>query len=266
MSRRETSPAFLGSLLLHVTFAALLIISWSLSKPLKEGSIVAVTIVSKAPPSDDVRPAEQAPIEQSAAVEEPVPTAPLEATPPAPQPKPTPPPPSPAPVPKMVKPIPTPAPAKPAPPAKPEKSLDLDALSASVSKLARPAKPSSAPKGPAHAETAPAARQTQGTGVSALALNGLQTQLRKHWNPNCDVEGARDVNLRVTFAIGSNGQVDPGSATANGAENSANPVVRAAAERAIRSVYTVAALKLITPDFYGQRVSANFTGSEACPS
>ena len=43
-------------------------------------------------------------------------------------------------------------------------------------------------------------------------------------------------------------------------------VVRAAAERAVRSVYEVAALKLISPDFYGQRVSANFTGNEACPS
>ena len=63
-----------------------------------------------------------------------------------------------------------------------------------------------------------------------------------------------------------NGQVDPGSASAGASENSSNPVVKAAAERAIRSVYTVAALKLITPDFYGQRVSANFTGNEACPS
>lgn len=266
MIRRETSPALLGSLLLHVTFAALLIISWSLNRNLKEGSVVPVTIVSTAPPSDDVRPAEQAPIEQSAATDEPVPTAPMEAAPPAPQPKPTPPPPTPAPTPKLVKPIPTPAPAKPAPPAKPEKSLDLDALSASISKMTRPAKPSSAPKGPAHAETAPVARQTVGTGVSALAMNGLVTQLRRHWNPNCEVEGARDVNIKVTFAIGANGQVDPGSASANGAENSANPVVKAAAERAIRSVYTVASLKLITPDFYGQRVSANFTGNEACPS
>jgi protein TonB len=262
--RRETSPALLGSLLLHATFAALLIISWSFSRNLKDGSVVPVTIVSSAPPSDDVRPAEQAPIEQSAATEAPVPTAPLEATPPAPQPKPAPPPPTPAPVPKLVKPIPTPAPAKPAPPAKPEKSLDLDALSASISKMSKPAKPSSAPKGPAHAETAPVARQTIGTGVSALAMNGLVTQLRKHWHPNCEVEGARDVNIRVSFTIGSNGQVDPGSASAGASETSANPVVKAAAERAVRSIYEVAALKLITPDFYGQRVTATFPGNEAC--
>jgi outer membrane biosynthesis protein TonB len=262
--RRETSPAFLGSLLLHVTFAALLIISWSLNRNLKEGSVVPITIVSTAPPSEDVRPTEQAPVEQSAATEEPVPTAPMEAAPPTPQPKPTPQPPAPTPVPKLVKPIPTPAPAKPAPPAKPEKSLDLDALSASISKMTKPAKPSSAPKGPAHAETAPVARQTVGTGVSALAMNGLVTQLRKHWHPNCEVEGAKDVNIKVTFTIGMNGQVDPGSASAGASENSSNPVIKAAAERAVRSIYEVAALKLITPDFYGQRVTATFPGNEAC--
>lgn len=264
MTRRELSPALVGSVLLHTTVAVLLLISWNFSHDVKEGSVVPVTIVSRAPDAD-LRPAEQAPVEQAAQTEEPTPQAPLQSTPPAPEPKPAPPP-KPEPIPKVVKPIPAPTPVKPAPPAKPEKSLDLDALSASVSKMAKsaPPKPSSAAKGPARPETAPVARQTVGTGVSALAMNGLVAELRRHWHPNCEVEGARDVNVRVSFAVGPAGQVYPGSANANGSENSANPVVKAAAERAIRSVYEVAALKLINPDFYGQRVTATYPGNEAC--
>jgi len=255
----------MGSVLLHLTVAVALLISWNFSRNLKEGSVVPVTIVSSAP-AEDLKPAEAAPVEQTAQTEAPVPEASPQAAPPKPAPKPTPPPPTPkpTPTPKVVKPVPAPAPAKPAPPAKPEKSLDLDALSASISKLSRPAKPSSAPKGASRPETATQARQTQGTGVSALAMNGLVAQLRRHWHPNCEVEGARDVNVKVTFSISPTGQVDPGSASAGGSENSPNPVVKAAAERAVRSVYEVAALKLISPDFYGQRVSATYPGHEAC--
>ncbi len=265
MTRRELSPALMGSVLLHTTVAVLLLVSWNFTRDLKEGSVVPVTIVSRAPDAD-LRPAEEAPVEQTAQTEEPTPQAPLQSTPPAPEPKPAPPP-KPEPVPKVVKPIPAPTPVKPAPPAKPEKSLDLDALSASVSKMAKaaPPKPSSAPKGPARPDTALVARQTVGTGLSAAAMSGLADELQRRWNPNCDVEGGRDVQLRVTFTIGPGGQVvgDVGQQI-NGAENSANPVVKAAAERAVRSIYEVAALKLITPDFYGQRVTATYPGNEAC--
>src|SRR5260221_370013 len=119
---------------------------------------------------------------------EPVPQAPRESTPPAPPPKPAPPPPTP-------KPIPTPANPVPAPAAKPQKSLDLDALSASISRLQKPStpKPSSAAKGPARPETALQARPALGAGVSAAALTGLTDELQRRWNPNCDVEGGRDV-------------------------------------------------------------------------
>ena len=265
MIRRELSPALMGSVLLHTTVAVLLLVSWNFSRDLKVGSVVPVTIVSRAPDAD-LRPVEQAPVEQTAQADQPVPDAPLQSAPLAPEPEPAPPPPKPTPTPKLARPVPAPTPARPAPPAKPEKSLDLDALSASVSKMARPAppKPSSAAKGPARPETAQVARQAAGTGVSALAMSGLVTELRRHWHPNCEVEGARDVKLRVTFSVGPTGQVYPGSASANGSENSTNPVVKAAAERAVRSVYEVAALKLITSDFYGQRVSATFPGNEAC--
>src|SRR3954462_3134494 len=126
----------MGSVLLHTTVAVLLLVSWNFGRNLKEGSVVPVTIVSRAPDAD-LRPAEEAPVEQTAQTEEPVPQAPLQSTPPAPEPQAPPPPPPPAPtpnpppppkpepIPKVVKPIPAPTPVKAAPPAKPEKSLDL---------------------------------------------------------------------------------------------------------------------------------------------
>jgi periplasmic protein TonB len=255
----------LGSLLLHVTIAILLLVSWNFTRDLKVGSVVPVTIVSNAP-ADDARPAEQAPVEQAAATPEPVPEAPVQSTPPAPEPKPTPPPPkpTPAPTPKVVKPIPTPAPAKPAPPAKPEKSLDLDALSASISKMtkAAPPKPSSAAKGPAHAETALAARATTGTGLSAAAMTGLVDELQRRWNPNCDVEGGRDVQVRVVFTIGAGGQVVGNAASQ--IRSTPNNLAQAAADRAVRAVYAAAPYRTLPREFYGTKIAVNFNAREAC--
>lgn len=279
MTRRELQPAMIGSVLLHVTVAVLLLISWNFGRNLKVGSVVPVTIVAHAPA--EPKPAEQAPVEQEAQAETPQPEAPP--TPPPPAPRPTPAPPKPAPpTPKPVPPQPTPKPVakvepkpvpapppKPQPPAqaKPQKSLDFDALSASIASMSKSAAkaPSAATRGPTQAQTSPVARQSQGTAISASAMSGLVDALKKHWNPNCSVEGARDVKLKVTFDVDAVGQVVNGSANAHGSENSSNPVVKAAAERAIRSVYTVATLRLITKDFYGQRVNANFDGNEACP-
>jgi protein TonB len=255
----------LGSVLLHTTIAALLLISWNFTRDLKVGSVVPVTIVSRAPDTD-VRPAEQAPVEQTAQTETPVPQAPIQSTPPAPIPKPAPPPPKPAPTPKMVKPIPTPtpAPAKPAPPVKPEKSLDLDALSASISKMTKPSppKPSSAPKGQARPETALQARPTPGTGLSAAAMSGLSDELTRRWNPNCDVEGGRDVQLRVTFTIGQGGQV-VGDAVPQ-IKSGGGEVARAAADRAVRAVYAAAPFRSLPREFYGEKIAVNFNAREAC--
>jgi protein TonB len=255
----------LGSVLLHTTISALLLISWNFTRDLKVGSVVPVTIVSRAPDTD-VRPAEQAPVEQTAQTETPVPQAPVQSTPPAPVPKPAPPPPKPVPTPKVVKPIPTPtpAPAKPAPPVKPEKSLDLDALSASISKMTKPAalKPSSAPKGPARPDTAPVGRQTVGTGLSAAAMSGLSDELTRRWNPNCDVEGGRDVQLRVTFTIGQGGQV-VGDAVPQ-IKSGGGEVARAAADRAVRAVYAAAPFRSLPREFYGEKIAVNFNAREAC--
>ena len=264
MTRRELSPAFLGSVLLHTTAAIALMISWNFARNLKVGSVVPVTIVSKAP-ATEARKAEQAPVEQTAQAEEPVPEAPPESTPPAPQPKPTPPPPpTPKPVPKEVKLVPAPAPVKPAPPAKREKSLDLDALSASLSKMtkASPPKPSSAAKGPARSETALQARPALGAGEAAAALSGLTDELQRRWNPNCEVEGGRDVKVQVVFTLGAGGQVVGNVASQIAGAHT--PVSRTAAERAVSAVYAAAPFRSLPREFYGDRIKVNFNAREAC--
>ena len=259
MTRREISPALMGSVLLHVTVAALFLISWNFTRDLKVGSVVPVTIVSSAP-SADIRPAVEAPEPQAAQTDEPVPEAPLESAAPEPQPAPTPP----TPAPKATKPVEKLPTTKPAPPVKPEKGLDLDALSASVSKMVKPAstKPSSAAKGPARPETALLARQTVGTGVSAAALTGLTDELQRRWNPNCDVEGGRDVQVRVAFVIGAGGQV-VGDVTSQirGAQNA---VSQAAADRAVRAVYAASPFRNLPREFYGDKIAVNFNAREAC--
>ncbi len=252
----------LGSVLLHATLAVALLISWNFTRDLKVGSVVPVTIVARAP-ATDVRPAEQAPVEQTAQTDTPTPEAPLQSNPPAPEPKPSPPPPKPAPTPKVVKPVPTPAPVKPAP-TKPEKSLDLDALSASLSKMTKPMvpKPSSAAKGPARSETALQARPVPGSGLSAAAMSGLTDELQRRWNPNCEVEGGRDVQLRVTFTLGAGGQVI-GDVSAK-ITGPTTPVARTASERAVSAVYAAAPFRTLPREFYGERIAVTFNAREAC--
>jgi outer membrane biosynthesis protein TonB len=252
-----------GSLVLHLLIAVALMVSWNFTRNLKVGAIVPVTLVANAPETD-VRQAEQAPVEQAAATPEPVPSAPAQSVAPPEPPKPTPPTPKPLPTPKVVEPKPAPAPAKPTP-AKPEKSLDLDALSASISKMAKPtpAKPSSAAKGPARPETAQQARPALGTGVaSAAAVSGLAEELQRRWNPNCDVEGGRDVLVRVVFTIGAGGQVvgDVGSEI----RSVRNAVSQAGASRAVSAVYAAAPYRNLPREFYGEKISVNFNAREAC--
>jgi outer membrane biosynthesis protein TonB len=259
VTRKEISPALMGSVLLHATVAALFLISWNFARDLKVGTVVPVTIVTNAP-STDVRPAIEAPEEQTALADAPVPDAPLESAAPEPQPAPTPP----TPAPKTAKPLEKLPAVKPAPPAKPEKRLDLDALSASVSKMVRPTatKPSSAAKGPARPETATQARPAVGAGLSAAALSGLTDELQRRWNPNCDVEGGRDVQVRVAFVIGAGGQVV--GEVASQIKGAQTPVSQAAADRAVRAVYAAAPFRNLPREFYGDKIAVNFNGREAC--
>ena len=285
--RRELSPALAGSVLLHGAVAAALLISWNFSRNLKVGAVVPVTIVTNAS-TTDLAPAVEAPVEQTAQAETPVPQAPLEPVP-APQPTPQPPAPAPAPAPRPVpqRPTPTPAPAvktptpqpapkaaqpaKPTPPApaakaqpKADKGLDFDALLASINKNAKSGggRPSSAPKSETRPATAPQARPNLGSGQAAAALSGLTEELQRRWNPNCEVEGARDVLVRVTFKIGPGGQVvgDVGSSITRGQ----GAVAQASADRAVRAVYAASPFRQLPRDFYGQSVVVNFNAREAC--
>lgn len=251
----QVPPAALGSLALHGAIALGLMISWG-SRDLKVGAVVPVTIVSSAPDTD-TRPAEQAPDVQSAVTDDPVVDAASEPVPPPPQSAPA------TPVLKATKPAekaPAPTAAKPA-----EKAFDLDALAASLTKPSRnaPQRPSSAPKGPTRPETAPVARQTVGSGLAAgAAVTGMTEELQRRWNPNCDVEGGRDVLVRVVFQLGVSGQV-VGDVVSQ-IQGARSPVSTAGAERAVRAVYAAAPFRGLPREFYGDKVAVNFNAREAC--
>ncbi len=266
-ARREhqVSPALLGSIALHGLVAALAIfgLPWKTSKPITIGESVPVTIVTNGP--TNVRPAEEAPVEQTAQAPDPVPEATPQPPAPTPAPTPTPapaPPPKPTPVPK-----PTPAPT----PAKPKETRKSDSdffasLEASIAKSKKATgKPTAnAPKGPARAETSVSARPAMGaaTGLSAAALGRLQGEVQDRWNPNCEVEGGANVNVRVVFVIGPGGRVvgqpeSPGT-------SSPDPVVKAASDRAIRALFAASPFAYLPSDLYGQKIALNFNAKQAC--
>jgi protein TonB len=276
--RSELSRPMAASALLHAGIFAAALIGWPWGKTLPVGSAVPINIVANAP-STNLAPAVQGPEELPAQTEQPVPDAPTPPAAPEPEPVPTPPQPTPkaappqpapkpapAPTPKPApaQPTPKPAPAKPSPKPAPkvEKGLDLDALAASLPKNSG-AQRSSAAKGPSRAETAREARPDLGTGAAAAAISGMSEDIERRWNPNCNVEGGRDVRLKVYVTLGSGGQV-VGEVTAGGAERSDNAVVRAAAERAIRAVYAAAPFPNVPRSFYGDRITLNFNTRDAC--
>jgi periplasmic protein TonB len=244
MRRVAVPPAAVGSFALHGAVALAVMISWG-SRDLKVGAVVPVTIVSSAPDAD-TRPAELAADTQTALTEAPVLDAP------------------PLPTPEPVPPAPTPKAAQ-QPTRAPQKAFDLDALAASLTRPARnnPQRSASAAKGPSRAETATTARQTTGSGLAAGAvLEGLAEELQRRWNPNCDVEGGRDVVVRVTFVLGIGGQV-LGEVVPQ-IQGPRSSVAQASAERAVRAVYAAAPFRGLPKEFYGDRVAVNFNAREAC--
>ena len=261
-ARSDMTPSLLGSALLHGGLLAATLVAWPwLSNTERMEASVPVTIVSEAPVAN-VRPAEQAPVEDLAATESPVPDAtpePAVPPPPLPQPvtRPTPPQPAvrPAPAPKKQE------PAKPKPP-----TLDLDRLAKSLAP-SRPAKPkSSAARGPARAETAAEARLAAGeaNALAASALGVLAADLARRWNPNCEVEGGADVDMRVAFRLGAAGQIVGGVESSG--DRSGDPVVRAASDRAKRAVHQAAPFDNLPEDLYGERIVVRFNARQACAS
>ncbi len=258
--RDSLTPALLAAGALHIAlFAALILLAKPPSIP-PLGDAVPITIVSRAPVTDS-KAAEAAPVTQTAAVETPVPRA----APPAPPPAPPAPAPTPTPVRAAARPKPAPAPVKPAPAVKPQPArpdFSLDALQASIAKAARstPPRPAVARRGPARAETAPQARVDAGQGVSQSDLQGLQQLLERLWNPNCAVAGADAVIVPVRFQVADDGRVI-GRVTEGGRESSSDPVVFAAARRAIDAVHQAAPY---AEAYRGKSFTVNFDAGKAC--
>jgi protein TonB len=268
---QRVSPAFLASGVLHLgVLAALLLVRSPAGDPAGEGPPVAVRLVT----SGDFAAAQSAPGPAADAAPA-APPAPVPAEPEPALPPPTPP--EPAPAPPRLRPAPTSppmpaarppatpprpssatpasAPARPtapatAPPKRPSGGLDLDALAGQVARLGGSRPGPAAPAGGA------------ATGPSAAALAGLQDQLQKRWTPNCEVDGGRDVRVRVSFGLSPGGDL-AGPVEAGGLERSDNPVVRAAAERAIRAVLQAAPFPALASPT-GQRIAVNFNAREAC--
>ncbi|HEY7851333.1 MAG TPA: energy transducer TonB [Caulobacteraceae bacterium] len=256
--RENRGPALAAAAVLHV--GLFLAVLW-FSKPalMPMGTSVPINIVATGPTTNS-RPAQQAPIAQDALTPTPVPEAKAPTPPPAP-PQPVvkqvqPAPPKPAPKPAL-KPVPQPAKAAPTPA---RDTFSLDALQASVAKSAKsaPARPANARRGPARAETAPEARVEAGTGVSQSDIAGLQQLLQRLWNPDCTTD--EKVMIPVRFTVSFDGHIQ-GRVDARGKEASADPVVQAAARRAIDAVHQAAPY---ADTYRGIPFTINFDAKKAC--
>jgi outer membrane biosynthesis protein TonB len=261
-ARDDLRPAIAASALLHATVIVATLIAWpNWAKPTRlTANAVPVTVVNYSP-TPDIRPAEEADKAEEATAPEPTPEAPVE--PPAPPTPPTPAPPKPtppAPAPPAPKPTPTPPTAKtppaPTPTPKPAPKLDLNALAASrpqpqiaharqaldldalaASSQRKPNPRANAAAGPPRPETDFIARLAQGAaqGLSADEAGLLASKLNKLWNPNCGVEGAANVVVKVEMRLSPQGMLTspPRLIEQTGAGGA---VVAAAAQRAILAV------------------------------
>jgi outer membrane biosynthesis protein TonB len=271
-----------GSAALHAIILISGLIAWPwLTKPIHMGDVVPVTLIT----SDQApapAPAIQAPQPAPAATEQPVPLASPQAVAPEEAPTPTPPAPkvAPQPIPKprpvqpakvTPQPAPTPTPhkaaaqAKPTP-AMPAPELDMAALSAELSKQARPsgARQSSAARGPSRPAQAIVARTSAGTSdaVSSAALSSLAGELQRLWNPNCEAAGASDITIKVSFQIGSSGRL--ATAPVSSLAGASDPVTKAASDRAVRAVYQGEPFSDLPPSLYGQKITVNFNPKTFC--
>ncbi|MDR3511269.1 MAG: energy transducer TonB [Caulobacteraceae bacterium] len=283
----DRRPALVASAALHAAVLLGGLIAWPwLNKPMHLGSVVPVTLVTSQDASN-MRPAIQAPTPAPAAAEQPEPkpaplppapeAAPVPAPPPTvrtpPQPKAVPhpqaearPQPKPSPTPKPIVQA-KPTPPKPTPPkAAAQPSFDPDAILASLDKASKAAgsRHASGQRGPTRPETAVRASLSPGVGstVSASALSDLGSELQRLWNPNCQVEGAADVVIKVSFQLGPAGRLI-GDPQASGGDSS-NPVVRAASDRARRAIYQGAPFDSLPQALYGQRITVNFNAKQFC--
>lgn len=265
--RADMRRPLIGSFLLHAGLLIATLITWPwFSKPMHLGASVPVTIVATAPEAN-VRPAEQAPVEEMATTPQPEPAPAEQVAPPTPAPPssptkavPTPPQPAPKPV------TPTPAPKKAEAPPKKQPLLDLDALASSIKTKASGKPASGAQKGPPHPERAAQARPAvgQASALAASALSNLSADLARRWNPNCEVEGGANVDIRVAMKLDKTGTV-VGPLEASG-QNSSDPVVKAASDRAVRAIRAAEPFQNLPAELYGERIIIRFNARSACAS
>jgi len=278
-ARTQKAPSLVVSALIHAAIIAATIIAWPwLSKPMSLGKVVPVTLVTSEPPAEQAA-AVQAPSPAPAATPQPEPEAPPEPAPIRPAP-PAPPTASAAPKPaEKTKPTPakqTPS-IKPAPAAQSRaanrQDLDLDALMASIdTQRSRPAaKAASGQAGPLRPRTEKTASEGHGedTHMSGDERQGLADKLSRLWNPNCQVEAAAGVNVKVRFRLTAQGWLvgQPELASGGSVGSISDPVVAAAAARALSAVgrgqpYTDVLNPAHFADWHDMVV--NFNAKEAC--
>jgi periplasmic protein TonB len=266
--RDSLAPAFLAAAALHLGVFA--IVLYAPRPPLGPlGTAVPITLVAHGPITDS-RPAEAAPVTQSAQTEAPVPEAKAPAPPPAPAPQPAPPQPKAPPV-KTVKPAPEPKPTptpvtaqpKPVTPPKPTRdTFSLDALAADVAKSrhASPPRPASGARGPARPETAPEERVDAGQGVSQSDIAGLSQLLERLWNPNCNVAGGEAVVIPVKYTVSFDGHVT-GRIVLGAHGGGSEPIVATATRRAIDAIHQA---EPYAETFRGQTFTVIFDAKKAC--
>jgi len=251
--RDDLTPALVAALALHLGVFAAIVLLRQPASILPSGSAVAIEIVSKAPAS--YFPPAEAP--QPATLTD-VQAAPRRRDEPSPLQRD---PETAAPAASVVA---ASAPARPVPTAKPARSdraFSLDALAASVAKTAQSATGRSTQQrqSPPRSQTPLQARSEASQSVSASDLQGLQQLLERLWNPNCSVEGADSVVVPVKFTVGPSGRVIGRVAAGEG--SSADPVVFAAARRAIDAVHEA---EPYGSDYRDQSFTVNFDAAKAC--
>jgi outer membrane biosynthesis protein TonB len=245
MRRQSLAPAVVGSVLLHAGLFAFALLRWPTETRAVIASAVPVTIVS-------TMPAAPPPVPEAQPEAEPATEAPAAEPEPAP-----PPPPAPAPTPTPAvtpKPTPKPEPAKPTPPKSQAAGLNLDQLLDTLPKAksakAAPAKAASNVPAPAVASAA-----------TGPAINALSAKLTRLWNPNCGVEGANAIVVKVRFTLSSQGRVVEGPSLV---ERRGDPVWTAAADRALAAVRKGEPYTELPPELLNQRITVNFNGDRAC--
>lgn len=244
--RNNLAPALIGSALLHVAVFGFAL--WKFPNETRAVlNAVPVQIVSEMPALAPA-PAAEPTVEESPEPEPVVEETPPQPTPPLPEPpKPRPPKAEPKVDPKAAKKDKT-------PPKKAEEAA-VDPLSfvKDLSKASSKKRDSKADaegtsrSGPAKVDTGP-------------AVNQLSAKLMRLWLPNCGVEGADQVVIKMRFALSSTGRLSQQPKWMNARTDAVWAAAALRAEAAIRKGEPYSDV----PELFNQQIIVNFRGDEAC--